>query len=140
MRRILLCAIVISLGTACQREAESYRGAGMSAAKLAPAEAAAAYRAALGGAFDLRDPALSILVDTLLLPRTPGLDGGARIDDGVLAAMRDAGVVKGVCGRRAAALRARLSARAPRGGVAGRARRAHAEAVSPAAPRRTDVG
>ena len=57
----------------------------------------AVYRAALGGSFTMGDPTLSILVDTLLLPRQAGLAGGTPIAPELLAALRSAGVVQGTC-------------------------------------------
>ncbi|HYC53057.1 MAG TPA: hypothetical protein VEB19_18260 [Gemmatimonadaceae bacterium] len=60
-------------------------------------DAVAVYRAALGGSFNMNDPSLWIVVDTLLLPRTPGLEGGAPMPAELLSALRNAGVAKGVC-------------------------------------------
>ncbi|HMC57285.1 MAG TPA: hypothetical protein VKH19_19045 [Gemmatimonadaceae bacterium] len=88
---------IASLGTSCRPEGEAYRGGRLDVSHLPAADVAAVYDAAVAGAFDVADPSLSILVDTLLLPRAAGLEGGARMNDAVLAAMRDAGAVKGVC-------------------------------------------
>ena len=57
----------------------------------------AVYRAALGGAFTLSDPTLSIVVDPQLLPRTGGLAGGDTLAPAVIAAMRASGLVQGLC-------------------------------------------
>src|SRR3954471_22773106 len=97
MRRVLVLSAICWLAAGCRPAPESYRGAGLDVAPLAAADVAAVYAAALGGAFSVGDPSLSILIDTLLLPRTAGLQGGTRMDDAVLKAMRDAGLVKGIC-------------------------------------------
>ena len=49
------------------------------------------------GAFEVDDPSLSLLLDPRELPRTVGLDAGARLPDGVASAMRERGTVKGTC-------------------------------------------
>jgi hypothetical protein len=82
---------------ACAEAARDYRGPGLAPATLPAAERADIYRAALAGAFRLDDPTLSILADTLLLPRDDGLAGGERMPDDVLAAMRQFAFIKGTC-------------------------------------------
>jgi hypothetical protein len=76
---------------------EAYRGAGLQPASLPVGDAVAVYRAALGGSFTMGDPSLSILVDTLLLPRQSGLAGGVAIAPELLGALRASGVVQGTC-------------------------------------------
>jgi hypothetical protein len=75
----------------------TYRGAGLDVANLPVADAVAVYRAALGGSFTLGDPSLSILVDSLLLPREPGLAGGTPMPAELRSALRNAGLSKGSC-------------------------------------------
>lgn len=75
----------------------TYRGAGLEVANLPVADAVAVYRAALGGSFTLDDPSLSILVDSLLLPREPGLAGGTPMSPELRSALRAAGLSKGTC-------------------------------------------
>jgi len=97
MRRGLILTLIASLCAGCRPDAPAYRGAGMDVLQLEASDVAAVYTGALGGSFNLGDPSLYIMVDTLLLPREPGLAGGTRLDDAVLAAMRNAGTVKGIC-------------------------------------------
>ena len=90
-------AVCGALGIACSKAPVDYRGAGLQVASLPVGERMAVYRAALAGSFQLDDPTLSILADTTLLPRDGGLAGGDAMPGDVLAAMRDAGFVKGTC-------------------------------------------
>ena len=55
------------------------------------------YRAALGGAFTLSDPTLSVLVDPIYLPRSSGLVGGDTMPPVLVSALQSSGVVRGVC-------------------------------------------
>lgn len=96
MRARLFLLFVVA-ATACGKPQSDYRGAGLQVATLPLAERVAVYRAALGGAFRLEDPTLSILVDTTLLPRNDGLSGGETMPADLLAALRAAGFVKGTC-------------------------------------------
>jgi hypothetical protein len=54
------------------------------------------YEAALRESFDLRDPALTLLLDRRLLPREGGFGGTQRLNGAVEKVMRDR-VVQGVC-------------------------------------------
>jgi len=91
----LACAI-LAAGCAPGSD-DSYRGAGLQPATLPDNEVARAYRAAIGGAFDLREPSLSILVDPVLLPRSQGLAGGDTMPPSVQSALVRLGVSKGTC-------------------------------------------
>lgn len=55
------------------------------------------YEAAARAAFDVSDPALSLLLDRRELPRTTGLEAGPQINEGVAAEARRRGVFKGTC-------------------------------------------
>ena len=57
----------------------------------------AVYRAALGAAFDLRDPALTLLLDPRKLPRVGGMAEEGRMSGPVANGLRERGVVQGVC-------------------------------------------
>ena len=91
-----LMASIAAVGCA-RNEMPAYRGAGLEQASLPIDDAVAVYRAALGGSFTLGDPSLSILVDSLLLPRQPGLAGGAPMPADLRSALRAAGLSKGSC-------------------------------------------
>jgi hypothetical protein len=55
------------------------------------------YEAAARAAFDVTDPALSLLIDRRVLPRTQGLESDGQISAGVVAEARKRGVFKGTC-------------------------------------------
>ena len=55
------------------------------------------YEAAARAAFDVNDPALSLLLDPRELPRTTGLDASGQISEGVVAEARRRGIFKGTC-------------------------------------------
>lgn len=94
----ILAGLVITAAWACAPERENfYRGGVRDVAGLAPTDLASTYRAALSGSFNVSDPGLWVLVDTLYLPRTEGLAGGTPIPTEQLAAIRALDVVKGTC-------------------------------------------
>lgn len=104
------------MAIACAEPPRDYRGAGLPVASLPASEGAAVYRAALAGSFRLDDPALSILADTLLLPRNDGLAGGERMSDDLLATLRQSGLVRGTCKLPETRSRDALICDAPRAG------------------------
>lgn len=110
-----LLAVTSSSGCG-RKDADAYRGARFEVAALPPADLAGVYRAALGGPFTMGDPSLSILVDTLWLPRGTGLSGGMPMPPAVRAALRDAGVAQGTCTVPVAKTREALVCPAPRPG------------------------
>ena len=55
------------------------------------------YRAAVGAAFDLHDPALTLLLDRRTLPRVGGMAEEGRLSGPVANGLRERGVVQGVC-------------------------------------------
>ena len=71
---VLLIATVFA-AAGCRDAPRDYRGPGLSVATLSVGDRVGVYRAALGGAFSIDDPTLSVLVDPLLLPRSAGLAG-----------------------------------------------------------------
>jgi len=64
---------------------------------LSAAGQAEIYEAAAGAAFNVGDPALSLLLDRRELPRTTGLESAGQIPEGVVAEARTRGVFKGTC-------------------------------------------
>lgn len=112
-----LLVVCVATVLACAEATRDYRGPGLQVAAALPVtDRVVIYRAALAGSFQLDDPTLSILVDTLLLPRDDGLAGGERIPQEVLAAMREIGFVKGTCKLPETRTRAPLICEAPRPG------------------------
>ena len=92
-----ICLACAGIAFGCAREPEAYRGAGLPVDTLPLNDLVGAYRATLGAAFSLDDPALSLLVDPVLLPRGEGLVGGDTMPSPVRSALQRAGLVKGTC-------------------------------------------
>src|SRR3712207_6639867 len=97
VRRTALVLSVSALALGCPREPEAYRGRGLQVDSLPVTDVVRVYRAALAAAFNLDDPALSLLVDPALLPRGEGLAGGDTMPAAVLASMQRTRLVKGTC-------------------------------------------
>jgi hypothetical protein len=99
-RNVVRCALVsLACGTTaftCAREPQAYRGPGLQVDTLAVDDVVGVYRAALASAFNLGDPALALLVDPTLLPRSEGLAGGDGIPSPIRSAMQR-GLVRGTC-------------------------------------------
>lgn len=91
---LALSATAIACGGA--EKPASSRGAGLAVATESPTAAAAAYAAALGGAFDL-GPGLVLLLDPVLLPDAHSADTARALDDAVARALRSRDVVRGTC-------------------------------------------
>ena len=85
------------MGFSCVREPAVYRGPGLQAEPLPLNDMVGVYRATLAGAFTLGDPALSLLVDPMLLPRGEGLVGGDTMPSPVRSALQRHRLVKGTC-------------------------------------------
>jgi hypothetical protein len=62
-----------------------------------PADQANIYAAAARAAFDVSDPALSLLLDPRELSRTTGLETGGQVSQDAIAAARKDGIFKGTC-------------------------------------------
>lgn len=92
-------AVVLASGLAgCSGDASSdVRGRGLATASLSPADQAHVYEAAARAAFDVGDPALSLLLDRRLLPRTTGLAPAGMVSSDVVAELRRRGAIKGTC-------------------------------------------
>jgi len=99
MRRPLSALLVgVWIASACGPDKPSaYRGAGLQVATLPANEVVPIYRAALAGSFMLDDSTLFILADPTYLPRAAGLTGGDSVPVQLLAALRQSGLVKGMC-------------------------------------------
>jgi len=85
--------------TACVPGDEDHfvRGHGLRVARLAPNARASVYQSALGAAFELNDPALTLLLDRRLLPRLGGMDEDGKLPAPVETDLRQRGVIHGVC-------------------------------------------
>jgi hypothetical protein len=93
----LVCALLLGLGACRPGQCTEFRGCGLPVAQLSPDEQAAVYETAAGGAFQLSDPTLSLLIDNRLLPRGPGYGSGPTMSDDVRRTLRNRGVLKGNC-------------------------------------------
>src|SRR5215208_338080 len=90
--------LVVMSFAACRGDASNdVRGRGLSVAALSPAAQARIYEAAARASFEVDDPALSLLLDRRLLPRTTGLASGGRVPESVTAELRRRGAIKGTC-------------------------------------------
>lgn len=95
----LACALALTL-PACSGndpDKDAFRGPGLHAAQLSAESRSRAYEAAIRAAFDLDDPAVSVLLDSRLLPRTAGLDSAGILPDSVTAPLLRRHVVRGIC-------------------------------------------
>ena len=92
-------AVATVLLAACMANEDDHfvRGHKLRVASMTGDARIAAYRAALGAAFDLRDPALTLLLDRRKLPRVGGMAEEGRLSGPVANGLRERGVMQGVC-------------------------------------------
>jgi len=85
--------------TACAAGEDDHyvRGHNLRVASLSANAHAAVYEAAVGAAFDLHDPALTLVLDPRKLPRAGGLVDEGQVSGPVEAALRQRGVIQGDC-------------------------------------------
>jgi hypothetical protein len=74
---VAFVALVVSCGAG--EDDHFVRGHGLRVASLAPEARVPVYEAALGAAFELGDPALTLVLDRRLLPRAGGMAEDGRI-------------------------------------------------------------
>ena len=91
-------ALAFLIATGCRPDDSNVvRGRGLTELTLSAAARANIYEAAARAAFDVTDPALSLLLDRRELPRTTGLEPAGQISEGVVAEALKRGVFKGTC-------------------------------------------
>jgi hypothetical protein len=73
------------------------RGHNLRVASLDANARVAVYQTALGAAFDVHDPALTLLLDRRKLPRIGGLADEGKLSGPVQNGLRQRGLVQGVC-------------------------------------------
>jgi hypothetical protein len=73
------------------------RGHRLRVASLQPNTRVSVYRTALAAAFELNDPALTLLLDRRILPRAGGMAEEARLPGPIEVGLRDRGVIHGIC-------------------------------------------
>ena len=96
-RGVVAIALASGLAGCSGDVSRDVRGRGLATASLSPMDQAHVYEAAARAAFDANDPALSLLLDRRLLPRTVGLAPAGSLSSDVAAEMRRRGAVKGTC-------------------------------------------
>jgi hypothetical protein len=90
--------VVAALAACATREDDNFvRGHNLRVASISADARAAAYEAAAGAAFDLRDPALTLLLDRRKLPRVGGLAEEGKLSGPVETRLRQRGLIRGVC-------------------------------------------
>jgi hypothetical protein len=94
-----LAAFAALLVAACTSGDDDHfvRGHNLRVASIAPAARVPVYEAALGAAFELNDPALTLVLDRRLLPRAGGMVEDGRLPDAVETGLRQRGLIHGVC-------------------------------------------
>jgi len=92
-------ALVALLLVACAPGDEDrfVRGHGLRVASLQPNMRVSVYQAALGAAFELNDPALTLLLDRRVLPRAGGMAEDGRLPGPIETGLRERGVIHGTC-------------------------------------------
>ncbi|HEX6815684.1 MAG TPA: hypothetical protein VF102_08435 [Gemmatimonadaceae bacterium] len=89
-------AVLIAACSGDRGSSPNDRGAGLEVASLTAEQQAAAYAAALGGAFDL-GPSLVLLLDPALLPRRRDAAPSDTLPAVVVRALTSRGVIQGSC-------------------------------------------
>ena len=97
--RSLLRITLVTILAACASGDEDHyvRGHGLKVASLRPNMRVAVYQAALGAAFELNDPALTLLLDRRVLSRAGGMGEDGRLPGTVESELRNRGVIHGTC-------------------------------------------
>ena len=98
-RTLRYSALATVLLAACMASEDDHfvRGHKLRVASMTADARIAVYRAAVGAAFDLRDPALTLLLDRRTLPRVGGMAEGGRLSGPVSNGLRERSIVQGVC-------------------------------------------
>jgi len=98
-RALLSTASFALLLAACAPGEDDHflRGHGLRVASISADARVSVYKAALGAAFDLADPTLTLLLDRRKLARIGGMDPEGKLSGPVENELRERGVVQGVC-------------------------------------------
>jgi hypothetical protein len=95
--RIQFAILVSLMAVSCKDNSEDFRGPGLSAASLSVGDQVSVYRATLAGSFPMEDPALSLMLDTMFVPRSSGLEGGTPLPAALRDTLKLRGIVRGEC-------------------------------------------
>jgi hypothetical protein len=99
-RAVPIACLLALAAAACSGgdpDKDAYRGPGLHTANLGADSRARAYESAIRAAFNLDDPAVSVLLDTRVLPRSASLDSAGAVPDSVTRLLRRRNVVQGTC-------------------------------------------
>lgn len=95
--RLLTLLVLFAVGCRRADRGDTYaRGHLLKLAQLPAAAEARLYDAAIHAAFDV-EPALVLVMHPRRLPRGAGYEGGDRVPEGLVRALRERGLVRGVC-------------------------------------------
>jgi hypothetical protein len=97
LRPSFLIAAGIVSACAAREDDHNARGHNLRVASLSADTRVSVYQAALGAAFDLNDPALTLLLDRRKLPRGGGMAEEGRLPGPTETGLRERGVIQGVC-------------------------------------------
>lgn len=98
-RSLLAATLCASILVACATGDDDHyvRGHRLRVASLQPNTRVTVYQAVLGEAFELNDPALTLLLDRRVLPRVGGMAEDGRLPGTVEVGLRERGVIQGTC-------------------------------------------
>ena len=96
-RRSAVLAALILVSCAPGDEDHFVRGHRLRVASMSADNRVSVYQAALGASFDLRDPALTLLLDRRKLPRVGGMGEEGRLSGPIEKGLRQRGVIQGTC-------------------------------------------
>lgn len=98
-RAVRLLPALALVAAACGPKADDafVRGHGLTVADLSLRDRAAIYQEAIGGAFQVGDPSLYLLLDPRLLPRTADFGAGEDVTDGLRNTLLKSHIVQGTC-------------------------------------------
>jgi hypothetical protein len=91
------CLALTLVACATGEDDQFVRGHRLRVASLQPNTRVSVYRSALGAAFELNDPALTLLLDRRVLSRAGGMAEEGRLPGPVEVGLRDRGVIQGTC-------------------------------------------
>ena len=99
LRSLVFAALSLSILVACAPGDDDnfVRGHRLRVASLQPDTRVSVYQAVLGEAFELNDPALTLLLDRRVLPRVGGMAEDGRLPGTVEVGLHDRGVIQGTC-------------------------------------------
>ena len=95
--RTISLGVVLLAACVANEDDHFVRGHKLRVASMTADARIAVYKAAVAAAFDLRDPALTLLLDRRKLPRVGGMAEEGRLSGPVANGLHDRNIVQGVC-------------------------------------------